>query len=117
MPFGRPGQNPAPGPTCNVVDINDQTSAVFGRSNYVHNVGSSTLWCSWPVVLKPNGVMFRNSATRLADVKDGLSNTVFAGERSSNLSDAVWPGAVPFSTHFAFAAIRECRDGGHQSAV
>ena len=42
-----------------------------------------------------NGAMFRDSGLRMADVADGLSNTVFAGERSPNLSDAVWLGACP----------------------
>ena len=106
------GGNPAFGDTVNVLDINDKTLAVFGRSNYVASVGSTTLWCSWPVTLVPNGAMYRNSKTRLADVTDGLSNTVFVGERSSNLADSVWPGAVPFSTHFAWPPFASIGSGG-----
>jgi prepilin-type N-terminal cleavage/methylation domain-containing protein/prepilin-type processing-associated H-X9-DG protein len=106
------GGNPAFGGTVNVVDINDNTLAVFGRSNYVASVGSSTLWCSWPVTLQPNGAMYRNSTTRVADVTDGLSQTVFVGERSANLADSVWPGAVPFSTHFAWPPFASIGSGG-----
>jgi prepilin-type N-terminal cleavage/methylation domain-containing protein len=106
------GQNPAFGETVNVVDVNDQTLVVFGRSNYVANVGSSTLWCSWPVTLEPNGALFRNSRVRVSDVVDGLSNTVFVGERSSNLGDSTWPGAVPFSTHFSWPPFAGIGTGG-----
>jgi prepilin-type N-terminal cleavage/methylation domain-containing protein/prepilin-type processing-associated H-X9-DG protein len=106
------GGNPAFGDTVNVVDSNGSTLAVLGRSNYVASVGSSTLWCSWPVTLEPNGALYRNSATRVADVRDGLSQTLFVGERSSNLSDSVWPGAVPFSTHFAWPPFASIGTGG-----
>jgi len=56
--------------------------------------------------------MFRNSRVQIADVTDGLSNTVFVGERSSNLGDSVWPGAVPFSTHFAWPPFASLGTGG-----
>ena len=46
------------------------------------------------------------------DVTDGLSKTVFAGERSSNLADSVWPGAVPGSGHFAYAPFASIGSGG-----
>jgi prepilin-type N-terminal cleavage/methylation domain-containing protein/prepilin-type processing-associated H-X9-DG protein len=41
-----------------------------------------------------NGPFFRNSRTKIANVLDGMSNTVFAGERSSNHSPSTWTGAV-----------------------
>jgi prepilin-type N-terminal cleavage/methylation domain-containing protein/prepilin-type processing-associated H-X9-DG protein len=106
------GGNPAYGELVNVVDINDNVLVIFGRSNYVSNVGQTTLWCSWPVTLQPNGAIYRNSRTRVADVIDGLSQTLFAGERSSNLADSVWPGAVPFSTHFAWPPFASLGTGG-----
>jgi prepilin-type N-terminal cleavage/methylation domain-containing protein/prepilin-type processing-associated H-X9-DG protein len=106
------GQNPSAGGPVSLPDINGQTLAVFGRSNYVSSVGSSTLWCSWPVTIQPNGAIYRNSSTRVADVKDGLSKTVFAGERSSNLADSVWAGIVPFSEHFQYPPFISAGSGG-----
>jgi prepilin-type N-terminal cleavage/methylation domain-containing protein/prepilin-type processing-associated H-X9-DG protein len=41
-----------------------------------------------------NGLFFRNSHARIADVTDGLSNTIIVGERSSNHSPSTWTGAV-----------------------
>lgn len=106
------GNNPAPGDTVNVVDVNNNTLVVFGRSNYVQSVGSSTLWCSWPVTIYPDGPIFRNSEMPITRITDGLTYTVFAGERSSNLADSVWPGVVPFSTHFAWPPFASIGSGG-----
>jgi hypothetical protein len=39
-------------------------------------------------------VFYRNSNTRIAHVTDGMSNTIFAGERSSNHAPSTWTGAV-----------------------
>ncbi len=40
------------------------------------------------------GMLYRNYGTRMADVSDGSSNTVFVGERSSNLAYSTWTGSV-----------------------
>jgi prepilin-type N-terminal cleavage/methylation domain-containing protein/prepilin-type processing-associated H-X9-DG protein len=40
------------------------------------------------------GLFWRNSRTKMASVKDGLSNTIFVGERSSDHSPATWTGAI-----------------------
>ncbi len=46
-----------------------------------------------------DGVFFRNSFVRLAQITDGLSNTLFVGERSISLragrGEATWVGTVP----------------------
>jgi prepilin-type N-terminal cleavage/methylation domain-containing protein/prepilin-type processing-associated H-X9-DG protein len=42
-----------------------------------------------------NGLLFRNSSVSFRDVTDGLSQTLLVGERSRNLADATWVGAVP----------------------
>ena len=82
--------------------------AVFGRANYVHNVGMNDVW-SAPAsvnyddpVTGANGPMYRNSRVRFAAVTDGLSNTIAAGERTPFLSDSVWPDVVPGSAHFSY---------------
>ena len=41
-----------------------------------------------------NGLFYRNSRTKIADVTDGLSNTIVVGERSSNHAPSTWTGAV-----------------------
>lgn len=101
--------------TVAVVDINGANLAVFGRSNYVHNVGFNDLW-SAPAGVDydqiANGVMYRNSRISSAYVTDGLSNTVFAGERAPYLSDAIWPGVVPNSRHVAYGQFASLGSGG-----
>ncbi len=46
-----------------------------------------------------DGVFYRDSSVKVADVTDGLSNTLFVGERSVSLQfnrgTATWVGAVP----------------------
>jgi len=44
---------------------------------------------------KGEGVFFHLSRTRFADVLDGLSNTIFVGERSSRYGYSTWLGVVP----------------------
>jgi prepilin-type N-terminal cleavage/methylation domain-containing protein/prepilin-type processing-associated H-X9-DG protein len=41
-----------------------------------------------------NGLFYRNSRNRFADVTDGLSNTIFVGERSGDHAPSTWTGAV-----------------------
>ncbi len=42
-----------------------------------------------------NGVFYRNSHNGLRDITDGSSTTMMVGERSRNVADATWVGAVP----------------------
>jgi prepilin-type N-terminal cleavage/methylation domain-containing protein/prepilin-type processing-associated H-X9-DG protein len=41
------------------------------------------------------GIFYRNSQNTFASVTDGLTNTIFVGERSGNHSPSTWAGAVP----------------------
>jgi prepilin-type N-terminal cleavage/methylation domain-containing protein/prepilin-type processing-associated H-X9-DG protein len=43
----------------------------------------------------PNGIFHRNSRTSIAEVVDGMSQTIAVGERSRNLSDVTWTARVP----------------------
>lgn len=86
---------------------------VLARSHYVTNAGVNQPWGRStaystdfdqpePIAGAPephaiNGPFYRNSRTRAADVLDGLSNTVFLGEKSSILCDSTWVGVVPFA--------------------
>jgi prepilin-type N-terminal cleavage/methylation domain-containing protein/prepilin-type processing-associated H-X9-DG protein len=40
------------------------------------------------------GLFWRNSHTKIASVKDGMSNTIFIGERSSDHAPVTWTGAI-----------------------
>ena len=42
-----------------------------------------------------NGVFFRNSRVGMQDITDGSSTTLMVGERSRNVADATWVGAIP----------------------
>ena len=42
-----------------------------------------------------NGAFLRNKRLRTSDITDGLSNTLFIGERNSGHSRTTWTGAVP----------------------
>jgi len=85
----------------------------FAHSHYVTNAGVNQPWGRPAAysfdfdVPEPvpgaaahviNGPFYRNSRTRIASVRDGLSNTVFLGERTSKLADATWVGVVPFAS-------------------
>ncbi|MBI2826364.1 MAG: DUF1559 domain-containing protein [Planctomycetia bacterium] len=109
-----------PDVTVGITDINQNVinGIYFARANYVHNVGWNDIW-SAPAntnyeqpIRGCNGVMYRNSRTRPSDVVDGLSNTLFAGERSPYLADAVWPGVVPGAEHYSYNEFASSGTGG-----
>ncbi len=53
-----------------------------------------------------NGFFWRNSRTRIADVTDGMSNTIMVGERSGNHSPSTWTAAVPGGRCPAWMAVQ-----------
>lgn len=76
----------------------------LGRSHYVASHGQEECWgeCSGPsggldgnVSRIADGPFYRNSKTRVADVIDGLSYTIFIGEHTSWLSDKTWAAVIP----------------------
>lgn len=83
-----------------LVDVKNASGTVlarFSRATYVANAGQEE---PWGFTLDDysdlaDGPLYRNSRTRMADVADGLSNTVFIGEHSPILSSKTWVGVVP----------------------
>ena len=67
--FNGAGGNPQPGPGA------DGLAGIYGQAG--------------------RGLFYRNSRTNVASVTDGMSNTIFVGERSGNHSPSTWTGAVP----------------------
>jgi prepilin-type N-terminal cleavage/methylation domain-containing protein/prepilin-type processing-associated H-X9-DG protein len=68
------------------------TSAVVAHSNYIA-VNGTLETSSYPG--SNTGPFLRNSKMRSTDITDGLSNTLFIGERHSGYSKTTWTGAVP----------------------
>jgi len=46
-----------------------------------------------------NGTFYLNERNRFRDILDGLSNTLFVGERASRLAPSTWVGVVPGGEH------------------
>lgn len=61
------------------------------RSNYVGVYGTEEVHDDPD---HGDGVFFLNSRVRERDIKDGLSKTIFVGERSSRLGYSVWSGVI-----------------------
>jgi prepilin-type N-terminal cleavage/methylation domain-containing protein len=70
----------------------------FAIANYVGAWGTGDVHVCGElppgVQCKSDGVFFHNSRIRFADIKDGLSQTFVAGERSSRLEYSTWVGTV-----------------------
>jgi prepilin-type N-terminal cleavage/methylation domain-containing protein/prepilin-type processing-associated H-X9-DG protein len=111
-----------PTPICRMVDANQNLLPVanqaFARANYQYNMG----WNDTSIVpantnyddsIKGcNGPIYRNSRITYAGVTDGLSNSVFAGEKATYLADATWVGIIPGYRHFAYNAFASAGTGG-----
>lgn len=110
---------------------------VLGRSNYVACHGQESAWGpeAGPDIMGTvftniytsstrtveirgdvrrvaDGPFYRNSETRMADIFDGTTHTIFLGEHSSRLSDKTWVGVVPgASVHPRFTSPENGPDG------
>lgn len=66
-------------------------SVSIAHANYVAMFGSNEIEDDPGA---GNGTFFRNSRITIGGIRDGTSNTLLAGERSSNLSLASWTGSI-----------------------
>ena len=86
-----PADSPPPpfpvGPRSNSGQLASTTCTV-APANYVGNFG----------VAEPgvdgDGLFYRNSAVKIADITDGTSSTLMVGERSFRYAESAWAGAV-----------------------
>ncbi|MBI1322584.1 DUF1559 domain-containing protein [bacterium] len=80
-----------------VIDASGTRLGRFSRSHYVLNAGNNEPWMYQTFDHRniADGPFYRNSATTVAAVTDGLSNTLFMGEHSAILSDKTWVATVP----------------------
>jgi len=84
----------------NVIDASGNTLAVFARANYVGVAGRYSPWQQYydpgmDLTQICDGVLYRNSRTRLADIRDGTSQTLMVSEKTPYHSDSTWVGVVP----------------------
>jgi len=82
--------------------VKNETGGVladFSRTHYVASAGQPDLWDNPAQDLSrfADGVFYRNSKTRVKDITDGTTHTVFFGERTPLRSPATWVGIVPGS--------------------
>jgi prepilin-type N-terminal cleavage/methylation domain-containing protein/prepilin-type processing-associated H-X9-DG protein len=77
--------------TFTVIDSTGQPICAVARCNYTAMNGvlgvTSDAWDN-------NGAFIRNRSMRIADISDGMSNTLFIGERCTNMASTTWTGAV-----------------------
>ncbi len=98
-------------------DVADPHPEFGGQTNYMANMGSWIVWMSASgpnaTLAPPNGVFYGNSATKFADITDGLSNTTFFSERIladfnpavvSPIADVFFSPAQPTTVPDAIAA-------------
>jgi prepilin-type N-terminal cleavage/methylation domain-containing protein/prepilin-type processing-associated H-X9-DG protein len=105
VPFLRCPSDPRQDP----IPLSDFTSPAglrtpLARSNYVACYGNTPFLGESAAVLTTHlsiddisgrGMFHRNSRTRMADVSDGLSNTLAIGEKNAKNTMATWVGIIP----------------------
>jgi prepilin-type N-terminal cleavage/methylation domain-containing protein/prepilin-type processing-associated H-X9-DG protein len=88
--------DPLPGGPYQVTDANGNALALVAPSSYAACVGNdfadSTTGLNNDGI--GNGVLYRNSRVRLAEITDGASQTIVVGERAWTINKGTWVGVV-----------------------
>jgi prepilin-type N-terminal cleavage/methylation domain-containing protein/prepilin-type processing-associated H-X9-DG protein len=74
-----------------VLDAFGKTIALAAPSSYAACVGGDESDTFGPEGL---GVFYRNSATRMTDIRDGTSQTIMVGDRAWSNAQGIWAGAI-----------------------
>ncbi len=84
-----------------VIDRNGNPLAEVAHASYIAIIGNGGVSGGEDT---NDGSFLRNRAFRPQDIRDGLSNTFFIGERASSMSLSTWSGSV---TNGAVTALRD----------
>ena len=74
-----------------VPDASGNIVALAGPSSYAACIGSDDSDVADPT---GSGIFYRNSGTRFADILDGTSVTILAGEKAFAKAQGIWAGAI-----------------------